>query len=141
MARRLVLGLAVALAGGLLGAWLGPRVYEWFGSDPVSLDEITAVFQGAFVGAVSGGLIGFIALGRPRRSSLETALVCLGCLVSAVLFLTGLWYVGDFTNADGFEGVEPYFGILLMPLSIALIWFIARGPRKGLDRRGEEPRP
>ena len=141
MARRSFLGLGLAIAGGLIGAWLGPRVYEWFGSDPVSLDETSAIFQGVVVGGMSGGLIGFIALGRPRRSMLETALVCLGCLVAAVLFLTGLWYVGDFTNADGFDGVLPYFGILLMPLSIALIWFIARGPRGDLDRPGRDPRP
>ena len=114
-----------------MGAWLGPRVYEWFGSDPVSLDEMTAIFQGGFVGAVGGGLIGFVVLGRPQRSALAAALACLGCLAAAALFLTGLWYVGDFTNADGFEGVAPYFGVMLMPLSMALVWFIARSRDEG----------
>ena len=134
MPRRMVLGLAVALVGGLMGAWLGPRVYEWFGTELISLDEMTAIFQGAFVGAVGGGLIGFVALGRPHHSPLGTVVASLGCLVAAALFLTGLWYVGDFTNSDGFEGIAPYFGIMLMPLSIVLVWFIGRFPRDAGER-------
>ena len=134
MARRIAFGVVAALAGGLVGAWLGPRVYEWFGSELISLDEITAIFQGAFVGAVGGGLIGFVALGRRRQSAVETLMASLGCLLAAALLLIGVWYIGDFTNADGFEGVAPYFGIMLIPLSILLIWFIARSPR----RAGEE---
>ena len=134
MARRIAVGFVAAVAGGLVGAWLRPRVYEWFGSELISLDEMTPIFQGAFVGAVGGGLIGFVALGRRRQSAVETLMASLGCLLAAVLFLTGVWYIGDFTNADGFEGVEPYFGIMLIPLSILLVWFIARSPR----RAGEE---
>jgi hypothetical protein len=65
-------------------------------------------------------LVGFLG----RRSS--RALIVLGSILAAVLFVVGSSFIGDLTNADGPGSVLPYVGFLALPCSLLLMAVLAR---------------
>ena len=122
MATRLALMLAGALVGLFVGVWAGDWASSFF-DDGDTLAGIAYVAAGGGAGLVLGALIGgFLLRERARRR----ALALFGFVVGTTLALTGSWYAGDFTNADGPGGIEPFIGILLLPLGAFVIALSAR---------------
>jgi len=119
---RMALIVLGALVGLLVGAWAGDRVSPLF-EDGDTLAGIAYVAAGGAAGLVLGALTGGFLL---RRGARRRALALLGFVLGTALALLGSWYIGDFTNADGPSGVEPFIGILLLPLGVAVIGLSVR---------------
>jgi hypothetical protein len=119
---RLALVVSGALVGFFAGLWAGDQASLLF-EDGDTLAGIAYVAAGGGAGLVLGALIGGFLL---RRGARRRALALLGFVVGTGLALTGSWYIGDFTNADGPGGVEPFMGILLLPLGVLVIGLSAR---------------
>ena len=119
---RLALTVLGALVGFFAGIWADDRASGLF-EDGDSLAGIAYVAAGGGAGLVLGALIGGFLL---RRGARRRALALLGFVVGTVLALLGSWYIGDFTNADGTSGVEPYIGVLMLPLGVLVIGLSAR---------------
>ncbi|MGH2790837.1 MAG: hypothetical protein ACRDJ0_07600 [Actinomycetota bacterium] len=115
-----VVGLFVGLVAGNLAAPLFP--------DGDTLAGIAYVAAGGGAGLVLGALIGGFLL---RREARRRAIALLGFVVGTALALVGSWYIGDFTNADGAGGREPFLGILLLPLGVLVNGFSARATLAG----------
>jgi hypothetical protein len=105
-----VVGLFVGLVAGNLAAPLFP--------DGDTLAGIAYAAAGGGAGLVLGALIGGFLL---RRGARRRGLALLGFVVGTALALAGAWFIGDFTNADGPGGLEPFLGILLLPLGVLVI--------------------
>ncbi|MGH2828577.1 MAG: hypothetical protein ACRDKF_16580 [Actinomycetota bacterium] len=119
---RLALVVSGALVGFFAGLWAGDRTSALF-EDGETLAGIAYVAAGGGAGLVLGALIGGFLL---RRRARRRALALVGFVVGTGLALTGSWYIGDFTNADGPGGVEPFMGILMLPLGVVVIALSAR---------------
>jgi hypothetical protein len=127
---RLALVVSGALVGFFAGLWAGDQASLLF-EDGDTLAGIAYVAAGGGAGLVLGALIGGFLL---RRGARRRALALLGFVVGTGLALTGSWYIGDFTNADGPGGVEPFMGILLLPLGVLVIGLSARATVVGEPR-------
>jgi Na+/proline symporter len=127
---RLALVVSGALVGFFAGLWAGDQAALLF-EDGDTLAGIAYVATGGGAGPVLGALIGGFLL---RRRARRRALALLGFVVGTALALTGSWYIGDFTNADGPGGVEPFMGILLLPLGVLVIGLSARATVVGEPR-------
>ena len=124
---RLALVVSGALVGFFAGLWAGDQASLLF-EDGDTLAGIAYVAAGGGAGLVLGALIGGFLL---RRRARRRALALLGFVVGTGLALTGSWYIGDFTNADREGGVEPFMGILLLPLGVLVIGLSARATLVG----------
>ena len=122
MLTRIALIVSGALVGLFVGLWAGDRVSPLF-EDGDTLAGIAYVAAGGGAGLVLGALTGGFLL---RRGARRRVLTLLGFVIGTALALLGSWYIGDFTNADGPGGVEPFIGILLLPLGVLVIGLSAR---------------
>lgn len=133
--RRIALGVLGGALGLPAGIWLGGQAYVWLGlAQPGDLDQLGGFFQGGMIGMLAGISIGAIAVAPRSLPAGVRARASLTCLAAAAAFGCGIWYVGDFTNADGPGGWEPWVGISLVPLSVAVVWIAVRLTRNS-DRK------
>lgn len=124
----MLLCIACSVIGAFVGAWwyetFGPP-YGQLGYEFEGLQEIAA---GASIGGFAGAFWGWIALGPGRQGPLALALVGLGGIAAGALVMTGLVYVGAWTNSDGPDRAAV-IGIFGIPGGLALAFMIARAAR------------
>lgn len=118
-----VASLTGVAVGGPLGWLAGVAWYEIL--TPTSAGDLGTDLQGietVFRGTVGGAVTGLLA-GPPLRgvSSLRAAAAALvRSVATGCLFVVGLSYVGDLTNADGPGSNWSYVGFAALPVSIVL---------------------
>lgn len=94
---------------------LGPE-----GLEGVALFSLS-VAAGLQVGVVAGWF-----LPDARRLRRHYASLLAATLTLSVLLLVGVFYIGDFTNADGPGDAWSYIGLACLPLALIGYWFLAR---------------
>lgn len=123
---RFTRAVLASLVGAALG-WFGGRVwYALFGSHQFGyeFEGVAEILIGTLIGTIAGGVIGWL---EPwRRGVMTTAAAMLVSATAAVLFATGLVYVGAWTDADGPSGIAPFVGILGLPAGPLLIMVLRR---------------
>lgn len=127
---RWIASLAGILLGGPLGWFAGLAWYEIFA--PASAGDLGTDFQGletVFRATLGGTTIGGLAgpLLRHVRTLGGVLTVLARSTVTACLFVVGLSYVGDLTNADGPSSRWSYVGFAALPVSIAFAVRLLRG--------------
>jgi hypothetical protein len=130
-ARELIARVALALVGAAVGLVAGLALGDLVSPllpEGDSLAGIAYIAAGGAAGLLLGALVGGF-LARPGARHRARAL--LGFIAGTSLALVGAWFVGDFTNADGPGGVEPYLGILLLPVAVVVIVLSARATLGG----------
>lgn len=125
---RLLIVVAV-IVGTILGAVGGMAWWSLFGPGGdlgSNMDGVAEVARGAVAGSVTGLLAGVVI---PRaRSRAELARGAVGSISAAVLFVTGVSYIGDLTNADG-APAGSYAGFAALPVSLVLAAVLVRKTR------------
>jgi hypothetical protein len=89
------------------------------------MQEIAA---GAAIGGFAGAFWGWIALGPVRLGPAALALVAIRGIAAGALVMTGLVYIGSWTNSDG-PDPAAVIGVLGIPAGLALAVAIARAAR------------
>jgi hypothetical protein len=124
----LLLCLVGSVVGSFVGAWwyvtFGPP-YGQLGYEFEGMQEVAA---GAAIGGFAGAFWGWIALGPKRLGASALVLVALGGIAAGVLVMTGLVYIGGWTDAAG-PDVVSLIGVLGIPAGLALAFMTARTAR------------
>ena len=134
--KRALVAIAGAVIGAIVCGALGVAWFTRFGPEGEFLGEVVAAFGGGVIGFLAG-----CAWGRSwsdwRRSTPATrtlsVLVWLGC---GALMITGIVYIGGWTDSDG-PNTEAMVGILGIPASLVGVWIVARS----LSTRQERSEP
>lgn len=119
---RTVVGLAV---GALVGGAIGLAGYRLVGSEEDLFEDLAATFEGGLVGATAVGALGFWWPEWRAARSGRRVFALLAWLLSGLLLITGIVYIGGWTDADG-PSTEAMIGILGIPASVFLIWRISK---------------
>lgn len=132
-----IASLAGMLLGGPFGWLAGLAWYEIFAPTSADLGTdfqgLATVFRATLGGTILGGLAG--PLLRDVRTVGGVLSVLARSAVTACLFVVGLSYVGDLTNADGPSSRWSYVGFAALPVSVAFGVRLLRGSgRNGVAR-------
>ena len=124
----LLVCIVCSVAGSFVGAWW----YNTFGPPNGQLGNEFEGFQevaaGVGIGAFAGAFWGWIALGPDRLGAAKLALVALGGIAAGALIMTGVVYIGSWTNADG-PDLEAMIGILGIPAGLLVAGMTGRTAR------------
>jgi hypothetical protein len=123
--RRVAGTLAGFVIGAIVGGWLGLAGFRLFGSEEELFGDFVATLEGGVVGATAVGTLGCWWAEWRRARSWSRAVAVLGWLLCGVLLLTGIVYIGGWTDADG-PSIEAMIGILGIPTSLLGIWGISK---------------
>jgi hypothetical protein len=125
----LLLCIACSVAGSFAGAWwygtFGPP-YAQLGYEFEGMQEVAA---GAAIGGFAGAFWGWVALGPDRLGAAALVLVAIGAIAAGALVVTGLVYIGSWTNSDG-PDPAAVIGVLGIPAGLALAVATARAVRR-----------
>jgi hypothetical protein len=125
----LLLCIACSVVGSFVGAWW----YTTFGPPNAQLgyefEGMQEVAAGAAIGGFAGAFWGWIALGPDRPRAPTLGLVAIGGIAAGALVMTGLVYIGSWTNSDG-PDAAAVIGVLGIPAGLALAVAIARAARR-----------
>ncbi|MFN2388239.1 MAG: hypothetical protein ABR575_01330 [Actinomycetota bacterium] len=136
--RRLLAAIGLLGLGAAGGGSLGAGWYMVFGSGRFGdgLEGLAEMIAGAAAGALAGAFTGWYVVGPAHMERGTRAQAVAGFLVAAAIFVVGLAYVGDWTNADGPGNVAAYAGILGLPAGAALFVITARRARRAESNGG-----
>lgn len=124
--------LLLCIGGSVIGSFVGAWWYTTFGPPDGQLgyefEGLQEVASGVGIGGFAGAFWGWIALGPDRLGAATLALVAFGGVAAGALVMTGLVYIGSWTNADG-PDMAAVIGILGIPAGLALAVVIGRTAR------------